>query len=136
MAIQPNIPIKSDADLMVWPEVPISLPCDCEKIKANGLADLAPSMVKPLLFECLRTDNVRSLTAHREKQIDIHPETGEKTQYEVTTYPDWGYYNTAKMISPENPCGPEYGLERVRLQTSIYPWPCSEVWNTESPWSG
>jgi len=132
VAIQPNIPIKSDADddtflqkiigltetfvnkeyadadLVVWPEVPISLPCDCEKIKANGLADLAQSMDNPLLFECLRTDDVRSLTAIREQRIDIHPETGEKIQYEVTTYPDWGYYNTAKMISPENSCGPEY----------------------------
>jgi apolipoprotein N-acyltransferase len=132
VAIQPNIPIKSkvdedifleksigftatavdqdyaDADLVVWPEVPISLPSDCEKIKTNGLADLVQSMDKPLLFECLRTDDVRSLTARREQRIDIHPDTGEKIQYEVTTYPDWGYYNIAKMISPENPCGPEY----------------------------
>ena len=62
------------------------------------MADLAQSMNKPVLFECLRTEDVNLLTAHREQRIDIHPETGETTQYEVTTYPDWGYYNTAKMI--------------------------------------
>ncbi len=65
-------------------------------------------MDKPLLFNCLGKDDVNSLTAHREQRIDIHPETREKVQYEVTTYPDWGYYNIVKMISPDTRCGPEY----------------------------
>lgn len=85
-----------------------TLLAECETLKKKGLAGLVASMDKPLLFNCLRMDDVNLLTAISEQRIDIHPETGKKTSYEVTTYPDWGYYNTAKMISPETLCGPEY----------------------------
>ncbi len=66
------------ADLVLWPEIPRELPCDCQEFKARGIHDAASDYGSPILLSC--------------------------TEFPDTA----GKYNAAWAIRPNAGCGMAY----------------------------
>lgn len=75
-----------DAEMVAWPEVPRSIPCNCEDTNIQKVSDMVQRSGVPLIFSCISWG-----TEDRAEE----------------------YYNSAMMIDPAGTCGPLYQKRKL-----------------------
>jgi len=110
-----------DTDLVVWPEVPRGIDCDCEDFERSGVARVARQAGAPVMLDCIERDygdNEPVTTTRRGR---------DGLEVSVTTRRVAAMYNAAWLVAPD---GCERSYRKVRLIPFGERTPLQDVW----PW--
>ena len=109
------------ADLVLWPEVPRSVACDCESFRLQGVVRAAQAMEGPVLVACTEYDY------GEHKPVSKNHQAPDNLKVIMTTQTEEDKYNALWIVGEEN-CSPIY--RKVELVPFSERTPCQELW----PW--
>ncbi len=90
------------ADLLVWPEVPKDIPCDCGELRPGGAARAARAAGAPVLVACVDLDYGDNPAVNRLHHLP------DGSAVQIISRRIAAMYNAARLVRPDGTCGKVY----------------------------